>query len=397
MTGRLTQGLRQTASPFLILGLMFYLYGLLHKDDWGHAFVKLFCFAALFTLIVFLRSRTGLTEAPSHFVRLELIAWTIILVSIVVSYGRTYGPGLFSPPRVDIGYTTVNAASMLFVERKNPYSSPDINRRPELLPRYRGFHYGPLMLLGYLPAVLSPGLGYKLSSLTYLFVSALLLSLLVHESKEGSANRLARITYVLCLFLLAERFWYEIFSQGANDIFPVSLLLASLVALKDEKYFLTGIFLGLSFAAKFSPAMFLLIALLRKDLKKSIVKGFTLGLIPLLGFAIWDIKGLFNNVFRIRLTIPYDSTSLYSELPPAYHLVLPLALFAAITFSLYRNIELPLEYENVLVTFALLLIIGEVTFKEMHANHLIWFYPLFALILERAKYQLTVGAATITT
>jgi hypothetical protein len=103
---------------------------------------------------------------------------------------------------------------------------------------------------------------------------------------------------------------------------------------------------------------------------------------------LWDPLGLFNNVFWIRLTLPFDSTSLYAEIPPAFHFVLPLSLVVAIVFSLYRNARMPVEYENVLVTFTLLLIVGEVTFKEMHTNHLIWFYPLFALILERHRYQL---------
>ncbi len=367
---------------------MFGLYTLLHQYDWGHPFIKLFCFAAAFVLIVFLRGRAQLPDPPPGLVRVERVVWPIVLVCIIVSYGNTYGPEVVHPPRVDIGYTTVNAASMLFNQGKNPYSSQDINRQRELRPQYRGFHYGPLMLLGYWPSVLSPGLGYKLASVTYLLASVFLVCLLASAPKELGAHRLATLTFVLCLFLLSERFWYEILTQGANDVLPVALLLASLLALKGRRYFLTGLMLGLSFAAKFSPAIFLLIALLRRNLQVSIVKGFGLGLLPLLAFALWDPKGVFNNVFWVRFTVPYDSTSLYSEIHPALHFIFPLLLLAAVVYSLYRNSRIPLEYENVLTSFTLLLIVGEVTFRQIHANHLIWFYPLFALTLGMHRYQL---------
>jgi hypothetical protein len=244
------------------------------------------------------------------------------------------------------------------------------------------------MLFGYWPSVLSPGLGYKLASLTYLFASAFLVCLLACAPKEHRADRLATLTFVLCLFLVSERYWYEILTQGANDVFPVALLLVSLLALKGRRYFLTGLMLGLSFAAKFSPAIFLLIAVLRRNLKMPIIKGFGLGLLPLLAFALWDPTGVFNNVFWARFSVSYDSTSLYSETHPALHFVFPLVLLAAVVYSLYRNSRIPLEYENVLTSFTLLLIVGEVTFRQIHANHLIWFYPLFALILGSHRYQL---------
>ena len=379
---------RQAASPFFIFGLMLYLYNCLQKYDWGHPFIKLFCFVVVFLLIVFLRSRTHPTKLPAILARLEFLVLTIVLVIILTNYGKIYGPDLSHPPYVDIGYTTVKATSMLFHDGKNPYTSQYINARDDLLPQYRGFHYGPLMLIGYLPSLLSPTWGYKLASLGYFLVSALLLCSLLELHKIPPERRLCSIAFVLCLFFLPERFWYELFRQGANDIFPVALLLASLLALQRQKYFLTGLFLGLSFSAKFSPAIFLLMALVRKDLKISAAKGFCLGLIPLLIFVVWDTKGLINNAFRNRgVALSYDSTSLYSETALAFHFIFPVLLLLAVAYSVYRNFRTALDYENALVTLTLLLIIGEVTFKQMHANHLIWFYPLFALILERHRYQ----------
>ena len=356
------------------------------STDWGHPLIKFGCLGAIFGLILFVRSRDSATQPSPRVLHFEVIATTLILVAIVATYARTYRADLFTPPRVDIGYTTVSAASMLIDERKNPYSSDQINRRDDLLPQYRGFHYGPFMLVGYSPSVVAPGPGYKGASIAYLLVSALLLCFLVDHPRATHAHRWASVAFVLSMFLLAQRFWYEIFAQGANDIFPVALLLASLLALKSRRYLISGLFLGLSFSAKFSPALFLVITLLRRQLNVALVKGFAVGLIPVLAFIVWDPGGLFNNAFWLRLTIPYDSTSLYSVVPPAFHFVLPLSLLLAIAVSLFRNMAEPIEYENVLCGFTLLLIVGEVTFKQMHTNHLIWFYPLVALIFTRYRY-----------
>lgn len=41
-----------------------------------------------------------------------------------------------------------------------------------------------------------------------------------------------------------------------------------------------------------------------------------------------------------------------------------------------------------MMQFMLLLILVEVTFKEIHANHLIWFYPLFAYIAAKHRGKL---------
>ena len=368
---------------------MAYVYGSFQKYDWGHPLIKLFCFAAVFFMIVYLRIATAAQDRSAGLIRLEILVSTVALVLIVAHYVKIYGPGLWQPPWVDIGYTTVKATSTLFEHGKNPYSVPDINLRDDLLPQYRGFHYGPLMLVGYLPALASKTSGYKMATFAYLIVSAALLVLLLQPRKKNWDDRLASAAFALALFFLPERFWYEAFHPGANDIFPVMLLLASLLALQRERFFLSGVFLGLSFSAKFSPALFLLIPLLRKDLKMSILKGLAFGLIPISVFAIWDAKGLLNNVFWNRgVALPFDATSLYSVTAAGWHFFFPLTLLLAIALSIYRNFSQPIEYENVLVTTTLLLIVGEITFKQMHTNHLIWFYPLFALVLTRHRHQL---------
>jgi hypothetical protein len=47
--------IRYTASVLCVFGLMAYVYECFQKYDWEHPLIKLFCFAAVFFLIVYLR------------------------------------------------------------------------------------------------------------------------------------------------------------------------------------------------------------------------------------------------------------------------------------------------------------------------------------------------------
>ena len=382
--------LRQSASVFFVFGVMAYVYSCFHKYDWGHPLIKLFCFMTVFFLIVFLRSRADSDQPSPIFVKIEVVVWAIVLALLATVYFNSYGPGLWRPPSIDVGFTTVRATTTFFQGGLNPYSVDNINVRSGLPVEYRGFHYGPIMFIGYFPALFSPAEGYKFATLIYLMLSALLLLLLFQPNNTTRwENWTATALFGLCLFLLPERLWYELFLQGSNDVFPVMFILGSLLALQRQRYFWSGVLLGLSFSAKFSPALFLTIALLRKDLRRSLVNGFLAGLTPLFLFALWDAKGIFNNVFWNRgIALPFDSTSLYSIIPPAWDFLFPLSLLAAVGYSIYRNYAVPIDYENVLVTFTLLLIVAEVTFKQVHGNHLLWFYPLFSLCLAEHRHFL---------
>ena len=389
MNARLFSVLRQSASVFFVFGVMAYVYSCFHKYDWGHPLIKLFCFMTVFFLILFLRSRAG-SEPPSPILaKIEVVVWAIVLVLLATVYFKSYGPGLRRPPSIDVGFTTVRATTTFFQEGLNPYSVDNINVRSGLPVEYRGFHYGPMMFIGYFLALFSPAEGYKFATLIYLILSALLLILLLQRNSAQSCDWAASALFAICLFFLPERLWYELFLQGANDIFPVMFILGSLLALQRKRFFWSGVLLGLSFSAKFSPALFLMIALLRKDLRLSLVKGFLAGLTPLFLFVFWDAKGIFNNVFWNRgIALPFDSTSLYSIIPPAWDFLFPLSLLTAIGYSIYRNYTVPIDYETVLTTFTLLLIVAEVTFKQIHANHLLWFYPLFSLCLTGPRHRL---------
>jgi len=379
--------IRALLSVLFAYAFMYLVNSTFHQYDWGHAKVKFVCFAAVGLLLV--HASAGRSTPDSRVASvLEILLGTVVVVLILTHYGRAYGQEIFDAPRGDIGQTTVAAASLLLERLENPYSSDQINTNPALDPAYRGYHYGPLMLLAYAPAVFEAR-AFKALSVLYALLSAVLLCLLVRDPGKSRLHNAASASTVLALFLLPERLWFEILGAGVNDIFPVALVLASLLMLRRRRYFWMAVFAGLSFSAKFSPAAFLILHFLRgrhdRGEMRAVVQGLAIGLAPLVPFLIWNARGLLNNVFVLRLVLDFDSTSLYSVVPAWLHLAFPAALLLSVVWVLWRGRSSPLAYEDVLVSFSLLLIVAEVTYKEVHANHLIWFYPLFALILSSGR------------
>lgn len=386
-------GAKYLLVPALCIFLLDYIYRVYDEFDWGHSFTKLLCFGAVAAMIVISRSAfwgrwlsSGIATEDRHpklqYQRLLLL----ILFAVFLIYGFSvqYLPQIMQPPRVDIGYTTVHAAELFFRGMQNPYTSVAINVRPELPPEFRGFHYGPLMFISYFPAIIYPGLGFKLINVLCLVVSAVLLSVLVRKIDNTFIENIESAVFALILFLLSNRFWYENFTQGANDIFPVTLLLFSLFWIKKENYLLGGLFAGLSFSAKFSPALFLFVFFIRRDCPRQFLYGWIGGLLPLLAFLFWNPSGLVNNVFICRLRLNYDSTSLYSITPEKLHYLFPLVQLSAVVLTVLQNFKKRLVFDALVAEFTLLLIVVEISFKEVHANHFIWFIPVVALHFSRA-------------
>lgn len=379
------------ASFFVSLIFIYFIYRLFQTYDWGHSFTKFLCFSGLFALILMLfKHRHQQDDIGNILLITECLLALAGLAFILVRMIPVYGEFIFVPPTVDIGYTTEHAAKQFFLFGQNPYLSQDINVRPELAPKHRGFHYGPGMLLGYAPAAFFPDIGYKAMSLLYFIIASISLSMLVFNNikKKGCWQVISTILITLVLFLLPERLWYEVFKVGANDIYPVALLLLGIVCVQKEQWLFAGILIGLSIASKFSPAAFLLIMFLRKDIQRNFFIGCVLGIMPLIVFLAWDYHAIMANVFILRMSLEFDSTSLYSITPDTLHVLFPLVQFCAVLYFIVRNVNRTLYSEEILVCFTLLLIVIEVSFQEMHANHLIWFYPFIAFIVGTHRHRL---------
>lgn len=378
-------------SSCVLGGIFFYVYVLFLKYDWEQPFTKLMCFATCFVLVYRFRPTKATTQSSSFrtslfeiLVALTVISWTV--GEFAPRYLRDFG----DPLPFDTSFTTQDAVTMFFKTGENPYRSTNLSPLEELPPKHRGYHYGPGTLLAYASTAFMPNSGIRISNLVYLFVCwitlLLLLNCLEQDSEADSFCRLSSATYLTAMFLLPESMWRELFRHGVNDVFPIMLMLLGLLMVSVKRWLLAGIFIGFSFAAKFAPAAFLIVLLTRKTTSPKFFLGCCIGAIPLAIFLLWDFFPAIQNIFVVRFSLKPDSTSLHSITPPELHFVFPLAQLTLVLFFFFKNFSREIVLEELLRQLALVLIVIAVCFKQVHLNHLIWLYPLFALLVTRNRH-----------
>ncbi len=372
-------------SPILLILGYTYIFKLFDKYDWGHPFTKLLCFASIFIIILFLSKQKKTKPLSLHVYWLEMVLLIFLLVLILNNTGKPHIPNLSRPPTVDIGTTTIKSTTTFFRDKQNPYQSKTISHLGKN-PSFWGFKKGPLMFLGYFPSAIFPKSGYKTTNLAFLILTIITIVLLIYDKKSKPLQNIATSLFAITLLLLPKRLWSELFIVGASDILPILLLLLSLLFVRKKLWLVAGLLAGLSFSAKFVPAILFIFLFMRKDLKIKFFIGALLGLIPLIGFLIWDYHALINNVFVFHGTKNFDSTSLYKLTPKALHYLFPLIQLSAIAFIIIKNFTKKINYRTIAIHFTLLFIIIEITYKELHINHLVLFIPFFALILSWYRY-----------
>jgi Glycosyltransferase family 87 len=373
----------------IVLWIFNYIFHLFHTYDWNQPFAKLICFTALFAGVFALSGvRKGDIRLSSNLYWMELLTFSGLFLWMILSWKTKYFLQLRQPPAVDIGYTTQHAAEMLFRHFENPYLSRTLNI-VGLDPGYTGFKYGPIMILGYFPSAFFPQSGYKLMNLLYLLLSLGCTGYLAWRKNASLAVNLSTIVFVMTLILLPERLGFELFFQGANDIFPVFLLLLSVVFFKMDYELLAGLSAGLSFSAKFTPALFLIVLFIRKEFNRRFFAGVAIGLLPNTLFLGWDYSSFFKNAFVFNTIKKYDSTSLYSITPAELHFVFSLVQIGALLYSVTKNFWKRIEITDLTISFILLLIPIEATYRQVHTNHLIWFIPFLALVIGQNRHVLS--------
>lgn len=385
------------ASSLATFAIYNFIFDLLHRFDWDQPFVKLACFEALFVLIllVFFWRKARTLRPPDWVVATELVLACAVLSWELVRLAGLYQVGLGTHMN-DLGQTTEDAVRLVLQGHGNPYIHEIAKNGND--PAFFGFKYGPGMLIGYALAALWPeGRGLKTCNLVYLAVTVgLLASLAARLETTSYRRRWLRFTaaaVVAALALWPERLHSELFNQGAVDMYPIMLLIAS-VACLDRKWWLgAGLAAGLSFSAKFSPAAFLLILFIRQRIPRRFVVGCAIGLVPFLPFLLWDAPSLVRNVFIFHSKKSFDTTSLYSVTPGELHYLFSAFQACAVAAAVVLNFRRPLEPRSLVVFFTLLLIAIEVSYREIHGNHLIWFVPVVALSLTWYRHWL--GRCTV--
>jgi hypothetical protein len=369
-----------------------WLFGLLHRFDWGQPLVKLACFEA-FSVLILLQFywRKNRTATPTERVMaVEMTAAIAILVWECVRMVALLRTGLHTGMN-DLGYTDENAVRALALDHANPYELVIAKNGDD--PSYWGFKYAPGMLLGYPASIWWPdGVGLKITNMVFLLVTAGLVGWLVALTDSSPGRRpwlrWSPAMLAAALTLLPERLYHELFNQGAVDIFPTMLMIGALICVRRQAWLGVGLLLGLSFSAKLSPVAFMLVLFFRPQTPRRFLVGLALGLLPFVPFLIWDAPALLRNVFIFHSMKDYDTTSLYSITPKELQYLFTVFQLAAVAVAVAVSFKRPFAIRELVVVSTLLLIAIEISYREIHGNHMIGFVPLFALIFTWYRHWL---------
>lgn len=338
------------------------------------------CYALiLLTLLSFLACAMS-TRLPAPFYRFEALLLILVIVFAIYHYLSLWIPEIRMGPRNDIGRTTMYAAQSLFLDLENPYRSTGMTVAYQD-PYYSGYKFGPAMIYGYALSAFMPAGGSKITNLCYLSVAGILLCFLAWDRQKPRLMNTATSLFVLSALFVPDRMWYELLFIGVNDIFPAVLILAALLCIKRENWFLSGLLTGLVFSAKAGYALPLALLLIRKDLKRSYFTGFAAGLVPLALFFLWDARALWDNYFLFHLQKAYNDSSLYSVVPVSWHFLFPLGQLAAILYVMRKNFAKTIDFQELTVQYLFLLIVLQLLYKELHGNHPIFYIPLISLVI----------------
>jgi len=390
-------GLRQfgfLASSALILVVYHLIFVLFHRYDWSQPFVKLACFEVLTLMVLALGFGRGTpARVPRVVPSIELVIAGALLVWEIVRAVSFIRNG-FHTGMNDLGETTENAAKYLFVEHTNPFArsvAPIGND-----PAYFGYKYGPTMIFAYaLAGFLTKGVGLKVMNIVYCLATAAVVAYLAGWTPRASGarpqplgERVSAALLACVMTFLPERLYHETFNQGAQDIFPIFMVLLSIAFVGRKQWLLAGLMAGLSFSARFAPGAFLIVLFLRRRIPPRLIIGGVLGVLPFAPFLLWNAGALVRNVFLFHGFKAYDSTSLYNVTPVELHFLFSLFQAAAVAVAVALSFRRAIEPRHLLPFVTLVLIAIEVSYREMHGNHLIWFMPTLGVIFAWGRHDL---------
>jgi hypothetical protein len=192
-------------------------------------------------------------------------------------------------------------------------------------------------------------------------------------------------------------FILELTRRCANDIIPVSLGLAALLAAARRFWVLAGVLLGLSLAAKPLPALLwcvLLPGFAGVHARRLIVSAVVTTTLCYLPFFLWAPREMIANLISFSWLRPTNASSIRAYIPEsmgAWIGVLQLLCSVALTVAFYRSG--PRDLGRVLRTSALSTIAFVAFNKVVHGNYLLWIQPLAALALAGLPFRAPARAA----
>ncbi len=329
---------------------------------------------ALLSFCLFLRRNRHTSGTPTP-------QWDLMICSVIFIWSLSLNHYLDlimrRAFRGDTGWVVEVAIDLLFRSGLNPYQQ---TIQTVLGSRgYNGFHYGPLMLFGYAAVIPFPQFGLVFTNVVLASVMFLSLALLTRPRAMGEKWHSNALFACLMLWVIPQ-FRFQLFVRAGPDALPTALILMALVAVDRAMWIRAGIAVGLALSAKFAPAVFLFLLLIRRSIASRFLLGIALGASILIPFLWHDARALWMNSVWFHIFKPSARTSIYPYLPTAVHITVRFILGGLFVLTLLRSWLRPLEIRDLTFSLLCVMTLAELGSSEVHLNHFVWFMPLFVLL-----------------
>ncbi len=318
--------------------------------------------------------------------RRAVLTLSLVAVSIrgVLILKRLFGPIQFLE---DVAVVNAEAARLLFVHGRNPYSATlDL-----AWPPYLGFKYPPLQLFTYAPFTLLGGYRgiYFAHLLIYMAIAAVLFRLAYRRSTLHGAA-------AVFLLVINDPFATLCFNNGINDFLPVLLLLFTATSLHSPgRSHLPGPLLALTGLAKQLPGGLLVLPLLMEKRFKALLLAGLLALLACAPFIVASPRAFFENVVLFNFSRPVRDSSIQYFISPTARIVLQLtgiAFWAALTWVGKRKAAYSLSggYGNIALGLTAFLL----TTKMSQMHYWVWAVPFWILWMLSVQEPIAPSTAT---
>lgn len=289
------------------------------------------------------------------------------------------------PPLVDIAVTTL-AAARAISHGIDPYTLPIDPQRLSALRGFAGYKYTPLMALAYIPLGVVLGTrGLLLTNLLADLGVALVVNRLATRMGGRAAGSIATLLY-LSLPLVP----MQLFQMGVTDLIPVLALLVGLF-FHGRSAALSGLFMGLSVAAKPFPGLIAAAYGLSKKDPLRYLAGCAVGVLPIVLYVTHSGRALIDNTILFNLIRPPDTTSWLHGQPI---FVAQLTRVAAATVLLTGAAILWRRATSLYVRccWTIIGVIASIIAgAAAHTNYLLWWIPLFCTVLATVNAGMAVS------
>jgi hypothetical protein len=416
----------------LWLGLLLTELQLFFVFDWNHGLARAALLCAVTVTVVVLHGMKDRLVLPAANSRLRCLVWALISAAATFHLGL----GLNSARRtastgdipLDQGQNNYNAIQLLR-SHSNPYSTSamldlvefdnsveQIRHHPEcgsvsgfqaasihdswgrfepvvltntlreiqsqiVCPEFRlrfeslGMKYGPVLIAGYVPFVLTFGKAGVFVAHTVYF--ALLLLFVTQLMRRPGRFDFWGATVAFTILLVPIHLRHNTLANSASDLLP-TLVALSAVAIATAKPRCAAALLGMSVGAKMLPgAAFAPLAVIGGW--RSMAWFVVASAATYLPFLIWEPRGIWNNIVLFNLIRDADSTSWRYYVPQAAQLpflAMLLVVFCALWFwTLRRRSEGSDRWLGCVLSIIVVLLVG----KAFHNNYLVWLIPTLAI------------------